>query len=119
METFSITSLFDYIFRLFDLTYMITVLLGMEFLKFHIPRVGAAKKTLLTLLVAIFVAGLFIGINIIAGSDEPVDVYTKRLLISFLGVTTFYSLIVKAVISAVRKGLKQKEPNKPENEETV
>lgn len=94
------------VFALFDYYYIAAVVLAIEFLKIYIPKTGTMQKAILTLLVAIFMAGLFIGIKAIfkqPGVPINMEAYIKQLMVSFFGVTALYSIIVKPILDKLKK----------------
>lgn len=90
------------IFSLLNVYYIAAVVLLMEFLKKYIPAVGAVRKNLMVLVVSFWLGIVFVAVEHQFGAGE-LSVFVQQLALSFLAATTFYSLIVKTVLSFLKK----------------
>ena len=82
--------------------YIALVVVIPEFLKKYMPALGAARKNLLVLVVAFLVGLAFVGVQVEWGAGDLAP-FVQQLVLSFFAATTFYGLIVKTVLSFLKK----------------
>lgn len=93
----------EFIQNYINITYIIAVIFVTEFIKRYIPKLLPNYRKFLTLAVAFFLMLVFISWELFLGNKEQIVPYLQRILMSFPGITTFYSYFAGPLLKRIDK----------------